>query len=291
MNIPITPIKTERTNGFFNNLGNEASLRLLRRFIKSAGFTSGDDAKLLASYTVESLGISDSWKKAVEAVKRFFSDTKVLATQKSRIEMVAAELHCPRATGVKATLSVVRETEEAGDFKVEILGIGGGDEFTTTFSVGDKLETVDGNCIAAIYSVLAVFELCEIETPDRQRRRFVRLKELEPDSWGIGGMPLAGTADACQTTDFGALTNVTPKPFDFRTTPKSVFTRTLSLASGSKWKSSSKIKLDQFGIDVGSSFKGTRTHKTELEYTLVGGYNYLAVKPDNEISWLWQVTQ
>jgi hypothetical protein len=287
MEIPIKPLEIQRTNGFFSNLGNEASIRQLRQFVRSAGLT---DEPFLVPYTVQSLGFGDSLQKGIEAVKTFFSDTRVIATQKSCIEFAVTELHCPRAAGVKAKLAVTRETEEEQDFSIEILGIGGSDEFTTTFSVGNEIETSDGACIVAIYSIMAVFESCEIDTPDRQVRRFVRLKNLEPNTTSVTGKRLLDTADACQTTDFATPTSIPPEPFRFKDFAPATFTEKLSLAKGSKWKGKAKIKLDQLGIDFGAAYKGSRTHKTELEYTLVGGFDYLAVKPDNHISWLWQVT-
>lgn len=290
MEIPIKPLKVERTNGFFSNLGDSSSLLQLPRFIKSTGLTSPADVELFAAYTIESLGVGSFLREKIEALKRFFSDTRVIATHKSRIEIAVTELHCPRATGAKAKLSVVRETEETEDFSVEILGIGGGDEYTTTFSVGDELETSDGACIAAIYSVLAVFESCEIDTPDGQVRRFVRLKNLEPDNESIRGVKLVGAADACQTANFGDLTNVTQKRFEFRDYGSATFGRDLSLERGSKWKGQAKIKLDDLGIDIGASYEGSRTHKTELKYTLVGGFDYLAIKPQNQLSWIWRIT-
>ena len=288
MEVPIKPLKVERKNGFFSDAV-EPSLSQVRRLLKSAGITTNADLALLGG-PVESLGMGDSLRGTIDNIKRFFSDTRVTATQTSRIEIAVTELHCPRATGVKAKLSVVRETEETGDCSVEIFGIGGSDEYTTTFSVEDALETSDGACIAAIYSVDAVFEACEIDTPDRQVRRFVRLKELVPNTGGVKGIQLTGTADACQTTDFG-LINVNPEPFNLRQFPAaSSIQQTLSLERGSKWKGGAKIKLEELGIEFGASYEGSRTHKTTLEYTLVGGFDYLAIKPRNQISWLWRVT-
>jgi len=111
MEIPIKPLEIQRTNGFFSNLGNEASLQQLRQFVRSAGLTN---EPFLAPYTVQPLGFGDSLKRGIEAVKKFFSDTRVIATHKSRIEFAVTELHCPRANGVKAKLAITRETEECG---------------------------------------------------------------------------------------------------------------------------------------------------------------------------------
>lgn len=285
----VKPLKTERRNGLFTNLG-DPSLQQLRRFMTSAGISPADIERC-GLRTVESLGVGHLLKDTLDKLQQFFSDVRVLKTETSRIEVSVSELHCPRATGAKAKLSVVRETEEVGDCSIEILGIGGGDEYKTTFSVEDGLETTNGACVAAIYSVLAVFESCELDTPDGQVRRFVRLKRLEPNSESVKGVQLEGTADACQTTDFAALTNVTQEPFDLRGYGAATYQKTLSLARGTKWKGEAKIKLADLGINLGAAYEGSRTHKTELEYSLVGGFDYLAIKPKNERSWLWRVTQ
>lgn len=234
--------------------------------------------------------MGDFLKEKLDQLRQFFSDVRVIGTQQSRIDVAVTELHCPRATGVKAKLSVVRETENTEDCSIEILGIGGGDEYTITFSVEDGLETGNGSCIAAIYSLLADFELCELDTPDGAVRRFIRLKKLVPDSEKVTGVGLVGPADACQTTDFSKLTNVPHEYFELLKYGSATYQKTLSLAKGSKWKGNAKIKLEDFGINIGATYEGLRKNKTELQYTLMGGFDYLAIKPQNELSWFWRVT-
>src|SRR4029077_5786579 len=110
-----------------------------------------------------------------------YYDVRVVKTQTSTMKIVVNQLHCPRVAGAEAKLRVIREIEGSNEESVEILGIGGGDEFKTSFAIGESLKA-NGACISTIHSLQATFELCEINTPDGRVHKFSRLKDLDDRS-------------------------------------------------------------------------------------------------------------
>ena len=282
-------IRIERTSGFFNNLGEPASLQQLPTFRKYAGLVTPRDDELFAPYMIETHGkVIDFLRRRAADLKKFFSDVRVLGTQRAAIKIAVNELHCPRALGASAESRVVRETEESDDCVIEVLGIGGGDEFKTIFSVGHSLKT-EGSCVATVHSLMGLFELCELDTPDGQVRRFPRLKELDETSEITEGIVLSSTNDACQTTDFGSMTNAKRETIDLRQFGEAELTKTLEIEVGFTWTSEAKIKLEDFGINIGATYRAKKNSKTKLEYFLARGYKYLVLKPNNQPNWLWRV--
>src|SRR4029077_8305912 len=132
METSTVPITIERRNGFFRSLGEPGSLQQLRRFRNDAGLTSPEDDKAFAPYSIETQGqITDFIRERANDLKAFFAyyDVRVVKTQTSTMKIVVNQLHCPRVAGAEAKLRVIREIEGSNEESVEILGIGGGDEF------------------------------------------------------------------------------------------------------------------------------------------------------------------
>src|SRR6266850_5055032 len=128
-------IKVERRKGFVNNLGEAGSLQQLRRFRNDAGLTEPQDDQIFAPYMLEPQGaITDFFRERAADLQRILSryDVRVLKTQETTFNIAVNELHCPRVQGAEAKLRVIRGIEESTEDSIEILGIGGGDEYKTS---------------------------------------------------------------------------------------------------------------------------------------------------------------
>jgi hypothetical protein len=290
MKVSQVAIKVERKSGFFNSLGEVESLRQLRRFKHDAGLMSPADDQLFAPYMLETQGaVTDFIRRRVADLKKLLSkyDVRVVATETGMLSIAVNELHCPHVTGASATLKLVKEGGETDECSIEILGIGGGDEFKAVFKTGERLEA-DGACIATIHSIPVVFERCEMNTPDGRVQRFVRTKALETNTEMIEGVVLTLENDACQTANFDVTGGPGKREPINLLKYQGKYVKTLEIEEGTKWTSEAKIKLESFGINVGAKFVLHKTAKTELEYALVEGYSYVALKPPNQFRWLWR---
>jgi hypothetical protein len=288
MKVSTVPIKVERRNGLFNNLGQPESLQQLGRFRQDAGLTTKEDNQTFAPFLESQGPISFLKRKAKELSKVLgFYDIRVIGTTRGEIAINTHELHCPHVEGASATMEVVLTEQQTEDCSLEIFGIGGGDEFKISLGYGEGLET-EGSCVAIVHLISAIYELCEVNTPDGRQQKFVRLQSLEDNSKRIEGMTLSRENDACQFVSFDEVAGSITSPINLVKFDKAKYSRTLNLEVGWSWKSAVKVKLEQFGLDVGTSFLVEKTAKTELKYSLTKG-NYIAYKPQNQLKWLWKV--
>jgi hypothetical protein len=288
MKVDTVPIKVERSKGLFNNLGEPESLLQLGRFRRDAGLTTEKDNQTFAPFLEPQGGTIDFLKRKAKELREIlgYYDIHVIGTTRAEITISAYELHCPHVEGTSATLEAMQTEQQTEDCSLEIFGVGGGDEFKTSLGYGEGLET-EGSCAAIVYSIPAIYELCEVNTPDGRKQRFVRLERVEENSKRIVGMTLSGEMDACQVVSFDEVPGSRREPITVQF-DKGKYSKTFNLEVGWSWKSEAKVKLEQFGLEVGTSFLIEKTAKTELKYSLANG-EYIAYKPQNQLKWLWRV--
>ena len=121
--------------------------------------------------------------------------------------------------------------------------------------------------------------------PDGGQIEFVELKDIKPRSRLIKGGVL--NPDACNHIEPDNLVDASNVTFDFRDVPSSTITPSLSIEAGSKWSNEATVKLEKMGLELGTKYECTVKYSMELEYTLVQGYTYTAVKPSDSVYWLW----
>ncbi len=281
-------IKVERKNGLFNNLGKPESVQQLASFRKDAGLTTAYDNKTLAPF-LESQGVINALKKKAKQLMDALAyyDIRTIDTTHSEIAVSTHELHCPHIAGAKATSEVLLTEKQSEDCSLEIFGVGGGDDFKISLGYGESLEA-EGECVATIHSIPAVFELCEMNTPDGMVRRFARLQSIDDQTKRIEGVTLSGDSDDCEVVRFAKVPGSKEEKINVVKFDKAKLQKTLVLDVGWTWKTSAKVKLEKFGLEVGTNFILEKTAKTELRYHLAKG-KYLAYKPQNRLKWLWKV--
>lgn len=281
-------IKVERKNGLFNNLGKPESVQQLASFRKDAGLTSAYDNKTFAPFLETQGAISAIKKKAKKLMDLLaYYDIRVVGTTRGEIAISTHELHCPHIAGAKATSEVVLTDKQTEDSSLEIFGVGGGDDFKISLGYGESLEA-EGVCVATIHSIPAVYELCEMNTPDGTVRRFARLQSIDEQTKRIEGVTLSGDSDDCEVVRFAKVPGSKEEKINVLEFDKAKMQKILVLDIGWTWNTSTKVKLEKFGLEVGTNFLVEKTAKTELRYHLAKG-KYLAYKPQNRLKWLWKV--
>jgi len=281
-------IKVERKNGLFSNLGKPESVQQLASFRQDAGLTSARDNRAFAPFLETQGAISSLKKKAKELMEALdYYKIRVVGTTSTEIAVSTHELHCPHIEGAKATSEVLLTEKQTEDCSLEIFGVGGGDDFKISLGYGESLEA-ESVCVATIHSIPAIYELCEINTPDSRVVRFARLKSIDKESKRIEGVELSGNSDDCEVISFTKVPGSKEEKISVVKFDKAKYQKTLVLDVGWTWKTSAKVKLEKFGLEVGTNFLVEKTAKTELKYHLAKG-KYIAYKPQNRLKWLWKV--
>lgn len=283
----------ERRGGLFSTLGDPESLRHLQKFLKDTALTSEDEQEWFAPFMPERQSrarMPDFAREAALKLHKFFSayDPVPVEEQDGFITVSVNELHCPRVAGAKAKLTVKAGHGRKETCGIKIFGIGGGDEFSVTVQAKEVLET-DANCVATVHMLPAVFERCEMSTPDSRKVSFIRLKEVLPRNLITKGQVLHD--DACQAFHLDPGLPGETETVEIADFTSAKLTKVLTLEYGSRWSVESGLKLDKLGAEVTAGYELTKSYATELEYSLVDGYRYVALKPRDRASWLWRWSQ
>lgn len=281
----------QRRDGLFSSLGEPRSLRHLEKFLKDAGLTSDEAKGWFEPYLLERNSRARSTELTRDLAQRlgqFFSyyDPVPVAEQEGFITVSVNELHCPRVQGAQAKLTAKAKAGGKETCGIKIFGIGGGDEFFVTMHAKEVLET-DANCIATVHMIPAIFERCEMNTPDSRKISFTRLKEVRPRNLLTKGRVLHDD-DACKAFHLDPNMPGDAEIVEISDFTSSKLTKGLTLEYGSKSSFEAGVKLDKLGGEVTAGFELTKSYETELEYSLVAGYRYMALKPSNQANWLWR---
>jgi hypothetical protein len=286
------PVSVERSPGLMSTLGYPESVLHVRGFIDSAPELAGtefvDSLRQYAhkdSRAEEFLGFS--LKEIARELQGFLRRRRlsVIAEATGEVPVTVHELHLPRVTGCRASLSTVTSRERHAGFTVDILGIGGGDEFTLSFEAGYSIDTSD-RCIRVVHSVPVVWELVEVDSGDTTAPvRFVRLKNVMPSCDRI----ISETADA------DPCTGVVPdspdlaekREFSLTGDAEHELKTSLKVLANQAWSSTLGLNVSSLGLSAQVTMKSTQSFATNLEYTLVSGYNYLAWRQKNRPTWFW----
>jgi hypothetical protein len=285
------PVKVERQSGLFSTLGYPESVLHLPRFLAETQLLSTPAGQELSQVTAAERGthLALSFRGLAQKLKDYLAkyDVKVIGEQEALITLVVNELHCPRVPGATGRLTVEVTEEESSECSLEILGVGGGDEFTLSFTASDTLEA-ENNCVAASYSFPAVWEKCQILTGDGRIQPFVRLKDINQRCEKVVGKAL--DVDACTFTAPDQSFLGVQHEFDLTQAGSLEFGRSLSIEVGSKFKEEFNIKFEKLELNASASYIATKKYKTELEYNLKAGHRYTAFRPQDSSKWLWKVS-
>jgi len=281
----------KRRGGLFSSLGEPESLRHLEKFLKDADLTSEEARDWFTPYLIGRQArarSTDFARDIARKLQEFFSyyDPVPVEQQEGFIIVSVNELHCPRVVGASAKMTVKAEEGRKETCGIKIFGIGGGDEFAVTLQAKEALET-EANCVATVHMLPAVFERCKMKTPDSREVSFIRLKEVQPRNLITKGQVLRDN-DACKAFHLDPNLPGETETVEISDFNSARLTKGLSLEYGSKWSSESGVKLDKMSAEVTAGYELTKSYTTELEYSLVEGYRYVALKPHNRGSWLWR---
>jgi hypothetical protein len=284
----------ERRGGLFSSLGEPRSLRHLEKFIEDAGLTPDEAKEWFEPYLLERRSrarSADFARDLARKLEQFFRyyDPVPVEEQDGFITVSVNELHCPRVEGATAKLTAKAKAGRKETCGIKIFGIGGGDEFFVAVQAKEVLET-EANCVATIHMIEAVFERCEMNTPDSRKVSFIRLKEVRPQNLITKGRVLKDD-DACMAFQLDPNMPGDAETVEISEFPSAKLTKGLMLEYGSKASSSSGVKLEKLGGEVMAQYEVTKSYETELEYSLVEGYRYVALKPSGRASWLWRWTR
>jgi hypothetical protein len=280
-------INVERGKGLFSAIGEPKSIEYLPRFLRDAHL---EDDPTLVAYTTQNQGVRESVQDLGQRLKEWLAryDVRILSEETRPLTIAVNELHCPRVPGTRGELKIGSVDEESDDCTIEVLGIGGGDQFKLT--VGElRGLTVENNCVATYYSVPAVWQECEVTTPDNRLRKFVRLDRVLDHAEVIEGKEIVD--DACRSPDLDKVPGNKLREFNLTQLAGTTMSTSLKIDSESTWTAQTKLSLKEIGLDIGATLKGKRSYSTELTYTLAAGHRYCAYMHEHSSRWLWKVLQ
>lgn len=280
-------INVERGKGLFSSIGEPQSIQYLPRFLRDAHL---EDDPVLEPYTAQNQGVRESVQDLGRRLKEVLAwyDVRILREETRSLIIAVNELHCPRVPGARGELKIGSVDEESSECTIEVLGIGGGDEFKLTVGEVRGL-TVENNCVATYYYVPAVWQECEVTTPDNRQQKFIRLGSVLDDAEVIESKEISD--DACKSTDLDQVPGNKRREFDLIQPAGITMSTSLKIDSESTWTAKAKLSLEEIGLEVGTTLKGKRSYSTELTYTLTAGHRYCAYMHERSSRWLWKVLQ
>lgn len=226
--------------------------------------------------------LSGNWTSVIDNLLKLLGAQKIeiLNTQTKWLPISLCHVYCPEVEHSKVKIECANSKSFIGDTNIEILGIGGGANFNIEFTSALEIEA-QSKSFAIVYEFESVWEHIKLTEVDGTIKEFCRLKSINENHRRATTLDLNNSLEI-QEDQIDQVEEIILKKG-----VKGV--KKMSIKSGRQLKTSSKLKLETFGLEVGTEMIVANQFDINCEYTLPGGYTYKAIHPRNAAYWFWIV--
>jgi|GEM_PF-5809456 len=225
--------------------------------------------------------MSGNWSAIIERLKQLFKEQtiEILDTQTSWLPVSIYHCYCPEVEGATVKIEYKDVASSEGETSVEVLGVGGGASFTLEFSSSLKVES-ENKSFALVYEFESKWEQVRLTEPDGKSVEFCRLAEVNSENRKVSTVFL--NTPIIDKTEIDQQEQISLKK-------ETTGTKKITIKSGSELKVSNKLKLEQFGIEIGTEITTANQFEISYTYSLPGGRVYKLIHPKNTAYCLWEV--
>lgn len=225
--------------------------------------------------------MAGNWSWIIEKIKELLGKQKieVLGKQQQWLPVSIYHCYCPDVEGAKVKIEFKDTDTEEGETSVEVLGIGGGASFNLEFTSSLSVES-ENKSFALVYEFESHWEHVRLTEPNGNSVEYCRIVQVNADnrkaSTVMLDQPIIDRDNLDSTEQISLKAGMTGS-------------KTFNIKSGSELKVSNKLKLEQFGIEIGTEITTANQFELTYEYGLPGGHVYTALHPTNAAYWVWEV--
>lgn len=206
-------------------------------------------------------------------------------TLTQEINVPVVELHCPEVAGCKASYESGRETTQSYDISFKVLGLGGGNGATRSFSLINSHE-LKGQRGGSCEHMLASVEFALSEYQNRNGETFWR-GDVSNAGKSIFWYDIPEGDDVCKLAEADVAKSGWPtRRFDLKRS-KGTSKHSYSVTRGTKRKISGTVSFDAIGLEFGPSIEVETARKVKFGYSFAPAKSYLAYIPLHHLSYCW----
>lgn len=229
------------------------------------------------------LYLSGNWKHYFQRLVALFTGCQyeVLRSEKDWYPVAYYTIHCPPVEGARATLEYGEGKDNMRSSTIEILGIGGGPNFTIEMEDVTGVE-ISEHSIALVVDFECTWELIRLTTPAGDVSEFWKLSDIDKSYKSLKAVRIDSAKSIVAQVGIEEVKTYVVDPI-------ATLTSSLLVKAGCEYKISKSLKLEKLGIEIGTEATASHHHQLKYTYLLPGGYNYKAVRPVNCNYWIWEL--